>query len=259
VVPILYLEPRQLRRVNREFVAFVRSKFPMRFYGGEKMWSVYAAAALLRMCDTVEAMMFLLARRKDGESLVLLRALYEQMVRFAWVAIDPAERHANWAGDSHRQMLKLHNAVAKYGHGFLSDEEIVTCETAQQLPSIEQMAREADQHWSRTITGLHDAGEPLSFEGLYNLIYRFLCRPTHADLNALGPYITENTTRRGARFTVHEERPGELLNYSLAAPMLAIALLVGAQHFRWLDVEQVRRFVNRATAETIRNREAGEG
>jgi hypothetical protein len=129
---------------------------------------------------------------------------------------------------------------------------------AKQLPSIEQMAREADHHWSGTITGLHDAGEPLSFEGLYNLIYRFLCRPTHADLNALGPYITENRTRRGARFTVHEEQPGELLNYSLAAPMLAIALLVGAEHFRWVDVDSVRRLVNRATAETIRNREAAE-
>jgi hypothetical protein len=43
--------------------------------------------------------------------------------------------------------------------------------------------------------------------------------------------------------------------YALAAPILAIAATIAAQEFSWLDETRIRRFNDRATAETIRRRE----
>jgi hypothetical protein len=98
-----------LRRVNREFVKYVRSNLPTRFYGGEKWWTVHVAAALFRMCSGVDAVMALMARRRDDDALVLLRSLYEQAVVVAWVAIDPEARHERWAGSSNIELRKMHN------------------------------------------------------------------------------------------------------------------------------------------------------
>jgi hypothetical protein len=43
--------------------------------------------------------------------------------------------------------------------------------------------------------------------------------------------------------------------YSFAAPLLGIALIIVLQRFHWLlDEARVRRFVDRATAETARRR-----
>jgi len=50
-----------------------------------------------------------------------------------------------------------------------------------------------------------------------------------------------------------------MIVYSLAAPLLSIALLIGAQRFAWIDSAEVQRFVNRATAEVARLREARQG
>ena len=98
----LYLEPPQLRRVNREFVGYVRRNFPMRFYQSEGKWPVCAAAALLRMCDTVDSIMALMGKQKLGDARALLRSLYEQVVVFSWVAIDPDTRLERWRSLSSR-------------------------------------------------------------------------------------------------------------------------------------------------------------
>jgi hypothetical protein len=50
-----------------------------------------------------------------------------------------------------------------------------------------------------------------------------------------------------------------MLPYSLAAPLLGMALVIASDRFRWIDEKQVRRFVNRATAEVARHREASGG
>jgi hypothetical protein len=43
--------------------------------------------------------------------------------------------------------------------------------------------------------------------------------------------------------------------YALGAPVLGIALIVVGQRYPWIDQDRVRRFVDRASAETIRRRE----
>jgi hypothetical protein len=246
----LYLTPTKLRRVNRGFVRYVRANFPMRFYSGEPWWTLYAAAALLRMCDTVDGMMLLMARRKDGDALILLRSLYEQVVLFAWVAIDPDDRHRQWEGESNKEMLKLHNEALKYGETLLSAAEIAVCEAATGTPPVAEMAHEVDQYWPSQVRGLYASGHLFSFHGLYQSIYRIGSRPAHATLESLEPYV------RRAPYppTVAERKDDSMLWYSLAAPLLGLGLVIASHRFRWLDETRVRRFVDRATAETIRRR-----
>jgi hypothetical protein len=50
-------------------------------------------------------------------------------------------------------------------------------------------------------------------------------------------------------------RGDRIVVYALGAPVLGIIVVVAGQHFEWIDQTQVRRFVDRATAETTRRRE----
>jgi hypothetical protein len=55
--------------------------------------------------------------------------------------------------------------------------------------------------------------------------------------------------------TVLDATEQTMLVYSLAAPVLGIALLIAARSFAWLDESEIRRFINRATAQVARRRE----
>jgi hypothetical protein len=248
----LYPRPDQLRRINREFVLYVRSHFPKRFYGRYPGPLATAAAALLRMCDAVESIMVLLSRSKDSDAQVLLRALYELLVRFAWVAVDPEARHVRWLGHAMKEDLKLHNDALDYGQTILSPAQVQTYTAAVAMPTVAQMAHEADEHWAPRVAGFHSAGDLLSIRGLYLTAYRVTSRSVHASVQALDSYMIAEPEPP----TVSEAREGKILTYSaLAAPLLGMALIIGAKRFDWIDESRVRNFVDRATAETTRRRE----
>jgi hypothetical protein len=244
-----YLEPRQLQRVNREFVRYVRGNLPTRFYAGEKWWTAHVAAALFRMCNGVEATMALMTPRQDDDALVLLRSLYEQAVVVSWVMIDPEARYERWAGAGNREVLKMHRAALPYGETILSPAEVKLCAATRGTPSVEVMAREADRYWPRRVHGMHGPGHWFSFHGLYLGIYRSGSRPAHGSILALEPYVRKGETR----YTVVPRPTEKRVYYSFAAPLLGIALIVVLQRVHWLfDQARVRRFVDRATAETAR-------
>jgi len=224
----------------------------MRFYRGEPWWFRYAAAALLRMCDTVESLMLLLPRRKDLDALILLRALYEQVVVFAWAAIDPPRRYVRWADQGNRQVLAMHSEWLHYGQVLLSPDELAFCEKAKEgIPSVEVMAREFDAYWPSEIPGLQIPKHFFSFHGLYQSVYRVGSNRTHGSMTALEAYVMADQYPA----SVAQGKPGSMLSYSLGAPLLGIALSIGVRHFRWIDETKVHRFVDRATAETVRRRQ----
>jgi len=225
----------------------------MRFYRSEPWWFRYAAAALLRMCDTVESLMLLLSRHKDLDALVLLRTLYEQVLTFAWATIDPPRRYVRWADHGNRQALAMHNEALRYGQVLLSPDEQAFAEKAKEgIPSVEVMAREFDAYWPNEIPGLQIPKDVFSFHGLYQSVYRVGSNRTHGSMTALEAYVTADPYPS----YVAQGEPSSMFRYSLAAPLLGIALSIGARHFRWIDEVRVRRFVDRATAETARRRQA---
>jgi hypothetical protein len=70
---------------------------PQRFYSSEHQWRKFSAGIALRMADTVEATMVLMAAGLPIDGLIVIRALYEQVVRYLWVSIDPETHVAEWA------------------------------------------------------------------------------------------------------------------------------------------------------------------
>jgi hypothetical protein len=139
-----------------------------------------------------------------------------------------------------------------YGQTLLSAAEVAEYESAPGLPTVEVMAREADAYWPGRVSGLQQSGHLLSFHGLYQGIYRVGSRPTHGTLAVLDPYVELQPTRT----IVRPAKEHVMVVYSLAAPLLAMALVIVAPRFAWIDEARVRRFVDRATAETARRREA---
>ena len=249
----LFPGPAQLRRINREFVAYLRASFPRRYYRQDTDWSLFGAAALLRMCDTIASVMALMTAHKDGDARTLTRSLYEQAVVFSWVAIDPENRLERWRNQALKDDLARHNEGIRYGLQLLSNAEVARAKAAVGIPNVEAMARELDEYWPIRVSGLHPSGHLLSFHGIYQLIYRVGSRTTHASIEALAPYVQLRTAPR----RVGPASPSDegMIWYALAAPILSMAATIAAQEFPWLDETRIRRFNDRATAETSRRRE----
>ncbi|MGH2868104.1 MAG: hypothetical protein ACRDNK_11135, partial [Solirubrobacteraceae bacterium] len=102
------------------------------------------------------------------------------------------------------------------------------------------------------VLGLHSRRHLLSFHGLYTSVYRATSIYVHGSLNALdGTYVDFEAPWP----TTRASQEDQIIIYALGAPVLGIALIVAGQHFDWIDQTQVRRFVDRASAETTRRRE----
>lgn len=242
----------QLRRINREFVALVRSWFPRTFYGRTAQHEAFVGAALLRMCDTLDGLMILMTQQPtDGSARMLLRSLYEQAIRLCWVLIDPRQHHPQWVGQGQSDLLKIKNTLLPYRLTFLSPKQLANVKDAPEMPSVEEMTRQADKHWPTRVLGLHQRGEALSFHGLYVLAYRLTSLAVHGSVTALESYVDLEAPWP----TAYRSENDDMIFYALGAPVLGIALIVAAQDRPWIDQVGVRRFVDRASAETTRRRE----
>jgi Family of unknown function (DUF5677) len=228
-----------------EMVRYIRSLYPMRFYQGEKWWTLYASAAVLRMADMADAVIAHMPARRDQEATAALRNLYELVVTLVWVLGDPDTRKANWEGEALIQQLRLHNDLANFGETLLDPPEIAAGQSATGLPSLVDRAKECDDHWSSRVSGLHGVGHLLSFRGLYNAIYRLGSQSTHASIASLGPYIGQESNRF---IIAPPSRPETTLPYALVAPLLAMALAILATEVKWIDADTVREINDRATA-----------
>jgi hypothetical protein len=167
----------RIERYTDELVAYVRSMFPMRFYKGEKWWTLYTAAALLRLADMADAVLVHMPARRDQDALAALRSMYELAVTLTWVLIDREKRKELWEGEAQIQQLKLHKDLATFGEALLTPAEITSAESAAGMPALTNRAEEADVHWAQRVRGLHAPGHLLSFRGLYNAIYRLGANP----------------------------------------------------------------------------------
>ena len=105
----------EMAAADAALVNVVRRQLPIRVYGGERSWTLYRTAALVRMTDTVESLLDLMGLGRDLDGQTLVRSLYEQVVTFAWVAIDPDRREWRWVGDGRWELLKLHNDATQFG------------------------------------------------------------------------------------------------------------------------------------------------
>jgi hypothetical protein len=248
--------PEKMYAANAELVGLVRGHLPFRIYAGERWWALFRTASLVRMADTVESLIDLMAAEQDLDGQILVRSLYEQVVTFAWLSIDPDTRQWRWVGEGRWDLLKAHNDATAFGLTLLSGEEVKSWqeflglskadETASDpelwaaetnsdkrrkrpdlervLPPVTDRALEADEHWSSRIRGLHPKGHLLSFRGLYLPAYRTASRSAHGFLMALDPYLSEEANRR----VVSRAQPGPRIMWALVAPLFAMAVVIAS-------------------------------
>ena len=252
--------------------AIVRSRLPMRYYPGETFWSMFVGATLTRMCDTVDSLLALMSDDHHVDGQTLLRSLYEQVVTFAWISIEPESRQVRWGGTGLAERLKLRNDAEQFGETIMSGDETEDvrnrlgigieeddrCGGTRKrkdplpdriLPPTVQRALEADRYWSARIDGLHPSTHLLGFRGLYVGVYRLGSQAAHASMQALDPYVQADGNRR----VVNHPRPGPRITWGLIPPLLGIAMIIAAEQVNWIDEAIVRdlvdryRFANRLT------------
>lgn len=236
----------QAAQAARELVALVETHLPQRFYRGEPYTREFCAAAIVRMADTVEAVLALRAAGLPLDGLVLLRTFYEMVVRFLWVSIDPAVNTVHWGNDARRRSLTMHREVAERGHTLLNDEQIARASGAGKLPPLAELAEVVDEHWGGRMTGFSalpvDGGEGmLSMRGMYTFVYRPASALAHMQPETLEPYSTW-----GKFPSVVDRPPRDEPSpwWPIVVPLYAHALIACHDQLNWPDPDRVRAINN---------------
>jgi hypothetical protein len=225
----------------RELLELVEARLPQRFYR-EKRWRMLGAAMIVRMADTVRSIIALSMLGLDGDAMTLLRALYEQVVVYCWIASEPDGHIRRWISDAEYHQLKLHRDAVAFGQKVLTKSELEQAEKADKLLDVAQLAEAADKYWSARIAAFRPPkGKPakpadiLNFRGLYVAIYRIASRNTHAKPQGLDPYCDFESYPSIVDLAKHEPTSYP----SLVVPLYAQALLVCHHELKWPDPEAV--------------------
>jgi hypothetical protein len=226
---------------TRELVALVASHLPQRFYPGERPWRMFGAAIVVRMADTVESIMALMAAGLPIDGLIVLRALYEQVVRYMWVSIDPDAHIARWGDNARAHLLKLHNDALKFGQTVMDDAELSKARDAKELPGLADLALAVDAHWGGKMIGFREpatgAQGILTMRGLYTMVYRTGSRAAHLQPDSLEPYATIHAS------PIVVARPSKdepSIWWPLTVALYAHALIVCNEQLNWPDPDRVR-------------------
>jgi hypothetical protein len=239
-----------VRVAASELIALVESHLPQRFYASEHSWRMFSAAIILRMADTVEGTMALMAAGLPIDGLNLLRALYEQVIRYLWVSINPEDHIEAWGSNARVHLRKLHNDAVKFGQSVMDGEELAAAEGALETPGLADQALAVDSHWGGRMLGFRAPADGeqgiLTMRGLYVMVYRTASGSAHLQPDSLQPYATLST----APIVVERPRKDEpSIWWPLAVALYAHALVVCHDQLKWPDPDRVREMNDRMYAQ----------
>src|SRR5688572_4863876 len=80
------LTAEQVTQALGELVALVDARLPERFYRGEGYWRLAGTALIARIAGMLDSIAALVPLRRNTDTHILLRALYEHVVMFCWIA-----------------------------------------------------------------------------------------------------------------------------------------------------------------------------
>lgn len=233
----------------------------------EKWERVVGPALLAKATTTVESMSLLLASEKATDALVLLRALYENVVNLAWIAGNPTYRLNRLYSEFYIWHLRENEDWAKGGRPLLSAEEIAECEEwlrahPKRLPHIYQRAAAADKTWGGRFAGWHedgsDAADPLalsSLRGLGRFIWRRGSQAMHSHHRGLDPFLAAEDDRVGA---CREAPPDSFLVWELGLRLLLFAIGPSFKTLGWPSFERGRAIVESESTPDARSMDATE-
>jgi hypothetical protein len=194
-------------------------------------WPITGWAMLARMNGTARSIVALIPERRATDAAVLERALFEGVVTFAWIGIDPTEHAPAWVRWDRGQRLKADNDVIASGADQLltSDarrdfEAIVAAGPG--MPGLPQRAEEVDHYWGPRITAFNeDPKSNTSMRGIYRYIYRRDSQHTHMAVASIEPLIFGS---RPGPYTVAavEGDPGKFNAFTMTPVIYVHALML---------------------------------
>lgn len=226
---------------GRELIELVTAHLPQRFYPSEHPWRMFGAAVIVRMADTMESMMALMAAGLPIDGLILLRTMYEQVIRYLWVSIDPDTHMEAWGSNARWHLRKLHNDALKFGQAVMDDDELAAAKGSKELPGLADLARAVDTHWGGKMVGFRSPGTGkqgiLTMRGLYTMVYRTGSRAAHVQPDSLEPYGELHVSPRVIRRPSKDEPS---IWWPLAVALYSHALIVCNDQLNWPDPDRVR-------------------
>jgi hypothetical protein len=224
-------------------ITLVAARLPQRVrYPKEPRWRAYASAMTVRMADTVRSLLAVIDAGADADGMILLRGLYEKIVIFCWIAIDPEPHLEAWIANAKVYRRKLHNDSLAFGINLLSAEALAEAATLKELPALADLALKVDEHWGPLLQGFRarrfdgSADDLLTFRGLY-MTYRLASRDAHAQPESLDAYADFASYPITIMFPMRPDHPDLL---SIGISLFAQALVVCHDAIGWPDPERVR-------------------
>jgi hypothetical protein len=146
------------------------------------------------MVKTVSIMRGLLDLTRHGhntEVMILARSLADNVITFAWLAIDPAVHYPRWERDDARERLSADKRWKKRGRKLLDPSVKALCERQKAKPvkyppDVAARADKADDHWAQRL-GFPAADTP--FGDTYDVIFKQCSSRTHASVQGLNDVL----------------------------------------------------------------------
>lgn len=222
---------RQVRGLRHLTLRFLPRTEP--WTGGHGDWPLVGFAMLGRACGTAECVIALAAERRAVDAGVLSRALFEQVVTFAWIAVDPAVNTDAWVRWDRQQRIKYDNDLRDRGGQRELEPEVRQefedfIAAGPAMPdNLAERAEKADVQWSPRVKAIDaDPTSERSFRGMYHFLYRGDSRYTHGAVGAIEPLVIGSSDRTSATVVPVEMDPGPTSPFTRAPILYALGLLV---------------------------------
>lgn len=234
-------------KAARELVRLVESHLPQRFYPSEHYTREFCAASIVRMADTVEAVLALMEAGLPDDGLVLLRTFYEMVARFLWVSVDPPRHTVSWGNEARRQSLILHKELATHGHTLLNEGQIERATGAKAMPKLIDLVDVVDKHWGGRMIGFSKlstdgGGDMLSMRGMYTFVYRPGSAMAHMQPETLERYSTWEPSSRSLVQRPSKDEPS--VWWPIVVSLYAHALIACHDRLNWPSPARVRAINN---------------
>jgi hypothetical protein len=230
--------------------ALVENRLPLEgnSTGPWDAWPVAGPALLAHATSILNAIFLLRPHDAHNASSRLLRSLYDHVVNFAWLAIDPPAHLALWRKSDLEERLKMDRDFRDAGEQLLSAEareqmERDVASVGGSAPNLADKALRADDCWVPRIEGIEPEGLK-SFRGFYTVLFRQHSGLVHATMRGLN-HVTIDLAAPRKRVVLEAPLNGSRGPYGMATVVYSLGLLVASQSLGWPDPAEVEAILAR--------------
>jgi hypothetical protein len=239
--------PRQ-RALAAGLTSIVAKHFPVtaKTKGEHSDWAITGPAFVVRISRIVHAILSL-PDEHEAAAGVLVRVLYEHVVTFARIAIDPPTNLLRWVHHDRKERLKADTDaasivrpmfIAAKRRKFEKERDAVQ----QPRPALQDMATQADAYWSTKLTEF--STDRYSLRGLYLVVYRQFSPLLHAMPESLTRVVTPGLLAGFCTIGAAEMLTPESNPFTVTPAIYSLGLLVSSAVLRYPTRAAIHRVFN---------------